>query len=145
MSPSGEPSMFLDPEKGTNAAQSALDSPIESFGDDGKNGLQDAAKNTVELPLSNNKFLKWTRKIEHKLGFEARGIYRVQSAEQTKETTLGFMQIAVMWISINTAAQNITLASIGAGVFGLGFLDAALCSVLGAIVSTLSIKTRFPF
>lgn len=131
--------MFFDPEKG-NRVQNALDSPIDSSNDLSKNHLRDVATD-VDKPIPpDNKFLRWTKKVEHVLGIEARGIHRVQSSEQSKKTTLGFMQIVVMWISINTAAQNITLASIGQGVFGLGFVDATLCSVLGAMVSALLLR-----
>jgi hypothetical protein len=137
MSFRGEQNMFIDPEKG-NRVQNVLDSSIDSSNDLNKNTPCDVATNVDEpIPLD-NKFLRWTKKVERVLGLEARGIHRVQLSEQSKETTLGFMEIVIMWISINTAAQNITLASIGQGVFGLGFVDATLCSVLGAIVSTLS-------
>ncbi|KAI9648353.1 hypothetical protein NHQ30_002986 [Ciborinia camelliae] len=92
----------------------------------------------ASLP-SKNRFFSLTTRIENYFGLEARGIHRVLPAEQTTKTTLSFLQIVVLWFSINTAPQNITLASIGASVYGLGFLDATLCSVFGAIVGVLPV------
>ncbi|KAF7911102.1 uncharacterized protein EAF01_002610 [Botrytis porri] len=86
-----------------------------------------------------NRFFTLTARIENLLGLEARGIHRVLPAEQTTKSTLSFLQIVVLWFSINTAPQNITLASIGASVYGLGFLDATLCSVFGAMVGILPV------
>lgn len=86
-----------------------------------------------------NRFLTFTSRIEKLLGLEARGIHRVLPAEQTTKSTLSFLQIFVLWFSINTAPQNITLAGIGASVYGLGFLDATLCSVLGALLGVLPV------
>ncbi|KAA8575067.1 hypothetical protein EYC84_004285 [Monilinia fructicola] len=62
--------------------------------------------------LRQNRFFTFTSQIESFLGLEARGIHRVLPAEQTTKTTLSFLQIVVLWFSINTAPQNITLASI---------------------------------
>jgi purine-cytosine permease-like protein len=45
----------------------------------------------------------------------------------------------VLWFSINSAAQNITLASIGSNVYGLGFVDATLCSVLGSLLGSVPV------
>jgi purine-cytosine permease-like protein len=73
------------------------------------------------------------------VGLEARGIHRVKPHEQSAKRTLDFLQIVVMWLSINTAPQNITLASIGQEVYGLGFVDATLCSVFGAIVGSIPV------
>ncbi|TVY80604.1 Purine-cytosine permease fcyB [Lachnellula suecica] len=92
--------------------------------------------NKPEPPI---KYLAWAHRVEDLLGFEARGIQQVKRNEQTERTTLGFVQIVMMWLSINTASQNVTLASIGQSVFGLGFVDATLCSVFGAIVGTIPV------
>jgi hypothetical protein len=88
---------------------------------------------------SDNIVIQWTKRFEHYLGLEARGIRRVESTEQSPKTTLNFLQIVVLWFSINTAAQNITLASIGQSVYGLGFVDATLCSVFGAVIGSIPV------
>ncbi len=90
-----------------------------------------------ESTLSDSKLSLLARRLERLTGIEARGIHRVTEQEKTTKTTLSFMQIVLLWLSINTAAQNITLASIGQGVYGLGFTDAALCSVFGGIVGSI--------
>ena len=107
----------------------ALESPIESSNEyEGPESLR-----------SDHKLLRWTKRVEHVLGLEARGIHRVRTNEQTPKTTLSFLQIVVLWFSINTASQNIILASIGGSVYGLGFVDATLCSVFGAIVGSIPV------
>ncbi|RDL32946.1 Uncharacterized protein BP5553_08385 [Venustampulla echinocandica] len=103
------------------------------------NTVEHDATVDIEEPVPTNKFLAWTYRVEHILGFEARGIHRVKEEQQTEKTTLSFSQIVMMWISINAAAQNITLGSIGQSVFGLGFVDAACCSALGGLVGTIPV------
>lgn len=90
-----------------------------------------------ESALSDTKLSLIARRLEKLTGIEARGIHRVMEHEKTAKTTLSFMQIVLLWLSINTAAQNITLAMIGQSVYDLGFLDAALCSVFGGIVGSI--------
>jgi hypothetical protein len=99
----------------------------------------DAAVDIDEPLSSDNVVIRWTKRVEHLLGLEARGIHRVKSNEQSPKTTLSFLQIVVLWFSINTASQNITLASIGQSVYGLGFVDATLCSVFGAVVGSIPV------
>lgn len=94
----------------------------------------------VDEPLpTDNKALQWLKRFEHLLGLEVRGIHRVHSSEQSAKTTLSFLNIVVLWFSINTAPQNITLASIGQEVYGLGFVDATLCSVFGAVLGSIPV------
>jgi hypothetical protein len=90
-----------------------------------------------ESTLSDTRLSLLARRLEVLTGVEARGIQRVRENEKSAKTTLSFMQIVLLWMSINTAAQNITLASIGQSVYGLGFVDAALCSVFGAILGSI--------
>jgi hypothetical protein len=75
--------------------------------------------------------------LERVIGLEARGIHRVEDHEKTAKTTMSGLQIFLLWISINTAAQNITLAMICQSVYGLGFVDAALCSVAGGVAGSI--------
>jgi hypothetical protein len=99
----------------------------------------DAAININEPLPSGNIVIQWTKRIEQFLGLEARGIHRVNPNEQSPKTTLSFLQIVVLWFSINTASQNITLASIGQSVYGLGFADATLTSVFGAFLGCIPV------
>ncbi|PSN64923.1 hypothetical protein BS50DRAFT_575051 [Corynespora cassiicola Philippines] len=85
--------------------------------------------------------LRW-KKFEQQLvayNLEARGIQRVEPDERHDLRSLGYSQVAVMWFSINLAANNITLGMLGPAVFALGFLDSCLCAVLGALVGCLAV------
>lgn len=68
---------------------------------------------------------------------EARGMQRVEPDERQNLCLLGYYQVAIMWFSVNLAANNITLGMLGPAVFALGFLDACLLSVSGAFVGSL--------
>lgn len=68
---------------------------------------------------------------------EARGIQRVESEERQDLRLLGYSQVAIMWFSVNLAANNITLGMLGPAVFALGFLDSCLLSVFGALIGSL--------
>lgn len=68
---------------------------------------------------------------------EARGIARVSQSDRIKLNWNAYAQIFVLWVSINLAANNIILGMIGPAAYGLGFLDSALCAVLGCLVGSL--------
>lgn len=68
---------------------------------------------------------------------EARGIQRVEEHERQALTWIAYLQVFLLWVSINLAANNITLGMLGPTVYGLSFLDASLCSVFGAVVGSL--------
>jgi NCS1 nucleoside transporter family len=123
----------MDVEKGDKAAEAAPVNPdLTAYVDADEDGMSDE-----ESTLSDNKLLLWSRKMEALAGLESRGIRRVMNKDKTEKSTLTFLQIVLLWLSINTAAQNITLASIAQGSYGLGFTDAALCSVFGGIVGSI--------
>ncbi|KAH6639566.1 permease for cytosine/purines, uracil, thiamine, allantoin-domain-containing protein [Boeremia exigua] len=68
---------------------------------------------------------------------EARGIQRVEPDERQELRALGYSQVAIMWFSVNLAANNITLGMLGPAVFALGFVDSCLLSVFGALVGSV--------
>jgi NCS1 nucleoside transporter family len=68
---------------------------------------------------------------------EARGIERVEPDERQDLRLLGYSQVAIMWFSVNLAANNITLGMLGPAVFTLGFLDACMTGIFGAFVGSL--------
>ena len=121
------------------STDSSLGHPIEFPNEKLTPAHHDATLDIEEVTPSTNKWLQWTRHVERLFGLEARGIHCVKAHEQTPETSLDFMQILILWFSINTGSQNITLASIGQSVYGLGFLDATLCSVLGAVLGSIPV------
>jgi hypothetical protein len=68
---------------------------------------------------------------------EARGIKRVGDDERLKLGWKAYLQIFVLWFSINLAANNITLGMLGPQVFELSFLDSALTGVLGCFAGSI--------
>jgi hypothetical protein len=105
----------------------------------------DAEKGNIASPPRKIAVLEGFRVVNWRLGLEtgesscieARGIHRVEEKERAAKTTLSPLQIVLLWLSINTAAQNIALAMIGQSVYGLGYVDAALCSVFGGIAGSI--------
>jgi len=84
--------------------------------------------------------LSWYNKLERYLvsyNLESRGIRRVEPDERHDTKSLGYFQVALLWFSINLAANNITLGMLGPTVFYLGFTDACLLAVFGAIVGCI--------
>jgi len=86
------------------------------------------------------RMLQTWRALERQLAsykLEARGIQRVEAHERQDLRLLGYSQVAIMWFSVNLAANNITLGMLGPAVFALGFLESCLLSVFGAFAGCL--------
>ncbi|KAG4436037.1 hypothetical protein IFR05_008469 [Cadophora sp. M221] len=131
---------MADIEKGREVNASQLLSQLQLSPKKDPSNELDPTLHIDDSPTSSDyKILQWTKRIERILGLEVRGIHRVKENEQTARTTLSFWQIVMMWFSINTAPQNITLGSIGREVYGLGFRDAVLCSVFGGLVGCIPV------
>ncbi|KAL2803195.1 permease for cytosine/purines, uracil, thiamine, allantoin-domain-containing protein [Aspergillus granulosus] len=85
-----------------------------------------------------NRLTTCLKKLENQLveySLEARGIERVQEHERIpKLTWVSYLQVFLLWMSVNLAANNITLGMLGPAVYGLSFMDSALCAVFGALV-----------
>ncbi|KAE8144919.1 permease for cytosine/purines, uracil, thiamine, allantoin-domain-containing protein [Aspergillus avenaceus] len=100
------------------------------------------AYTTAEGPVMPPRIASFVRKFESQLveyNLEARGIERVQQNERMKNLTWGsYLQALLLWVSINLAANNITLGMLGPVVYGLSFLDSALCAVLGVLVGAVA-------
>ncbi|PLB33298.1 purine-cytosine permease family protein [Aspergillus candidus] len=84
----------------------------------------------------------YVRRVENRLArynLETRGIQRVQEDERMKKLSwISYSQAFLLWVSINLAPNNITLGMLGPAVYGLSFLDSALCAVLGAFVGSIA-------
>ncbi len=89
------------------------------------------------LSRPSSKMQAFIQRIESLAGFEARGIRRVEPNEKQHVGRMGYVQIVLLWVSINLAANNITLGMLGPSVFALSFLDASLCATFGAILGSL--------
>ncbi|KAE8375618.1 permease for cytosine/purines, uracil, thiamine, allantoin-domain-containing protein [Aspergillus bertholletiae] len=99
------------------------------------------SRDAVDGPFLSPRIAAYVKKFENQLieyNLEARGIERVQQHERMKRLTwVSYLQVFLLWVSINLAANNITLGMLGPVVYGLSFLDSALCAVLGALVGAL--------
>jgi hypothetical protein len=103
--------------------------------------INDAARSNEDSRLG--AFSATWKSFEKQLiayNLEARGIQRVESDERQDLRLLGYSQVAIMWFSVNLAANNITLGMLGPAVFALGFLDSCLLSVFGALVGSLVVS-----
>ncbi|KAL4741294.1 permease for cytosine/purines, uracil, thiamine, allantoin-domain-containing protein [Aspergillus similis] len=82
------------------------------------------------------------KKVENRLvqySLEARGIERVQEDERIPNISwVSYLQAFLLWMSVNLAANNITLGMLGPAVYGLSYLDSALCAVFGALLGSIS-------
>jgi hypothetical protein len=103
--------------------------------------VSDVDAQTTPDSITGKLLLKW-KSFERQLvayNLEARGIQRVESDERHDLRSLGYTQIAMLWFSINLAANNITLGMLGPAVFYLGFLDSCMCAVFGMLVGCLPV------
>ncbi|KAI9712990.1 MAG: hypothetical protein M1812_006738 [Candelaria pacifica] len=125
-------------------------SPTQHLGDVEKGGTGDggqdvAMKNATtsgselhSAPSSPpSKMQAYIDRIEQFAGIEARGIRRVETHEKHRVGRMGYVQIVLLWVSINLAANNITLGMLGPSLFGLSFIDASLCATFGATLGSL--------
>jgi len=74
-----------------------------------------------------------------KYNLEARGIQRVEPHECHALTWKSYIQIFLMWFSINLVAVNITLGMLAPTIFTLSFKDAALCAAFGAMLGSVAV------
>ena len=74
-----------------------------------------------------------------KYNLEIRGIQRVEEHEKVQVGWFAYVQVFVLWVSVNLAANNITLGMLGPAVYGLSFRDASLCACLGTLVGGIPV------
>ena len=74
-----------------------------------------------------------------KYNLEMRGIQRVEEHEKIHIGWFAYLQVFVLWVSINLAANNITLGMLGPAVYGLSFRDASLCACFGVLVGSIPV------
>lgn len=46
----------------------------------------------------------------------------------------GYMQMALLWASANLTANNLSVGMLGSSIYGLSFLDSALCIIFGCLL-----------
>ena len=84
-------------------------------------------------------YVKRAERTLVRYNLEARGIQRVLPEHRHSTQRLGFIQVSLLWISINLTANSITLGMLGPAVFYLSFLDSALCAILGMLVGSVPV------
>lgn len=102
---------------------------------DGSSGNETGSDPAIPVPS----FLhKLNNRIESLAGFEARGITRVQPEERQPPSLISDVQVSLLWFSANVSVNNLAVGLFGPLVFGLGFLDSAMCAVFGGLIGSFS-------
>lgn len=126
-----------DAEKSNSRFQSTAQ-PFDS--QNYENGIHENKRVHDNGPVS-GRLGFYIRKFEQRLvafNLEARGLERVHESERMKKLNwISYLQAALLWVSMNLAANNMTLGMLGPITYGLGFRDASLCAVFGALVGAL--------
>ncbi|KAL9024366.1 MAG: hypothetical protein Q9180_007921, partial [Flavoplaca navasiana] len=81
-----------------------------------------------------SKFCRWNQRIENLAGLEARGIKRVLPEKRHAASASADAQMAMLWFSANISANNLAVGLLGPLLFGLGFVDSAMCAFGGILV-----------
>lgn len=87
----------------------------------------------------------WTSRIRSferallKYNIETRGIQRVEDHEKHRITWRAYLQVFVLWTSINLAINNVTLGMLGPAVYELSFTDSSVCASLGALLGSIPV------
>jgi hypothetical protein len=101
----------------------------------GSEGISPTRSPSISVPKM---FSKWNTRIENLAGLEARGIQRVMPEERHQASSMGYLQMLLLWFSANISVNNLAVGLLGPLVFQLGFLDCALCTIFGVILGSLS-------
>jgi hypothetical protein len=96
----------------------------------------EAQTNHTSNEPSGNFFTHINTRITRIAFLEARGIQRVPSDSRYPPSRLGYLQMSLLWFSINLTANNIALGFLGPLVYDLGFTDSALCAVFGGLLGS---------
>ena len=81
--------------------------------------------------LLKGKLTQWNVKVEGLAGLEARGITRVLPGEKHNGGIRAYIEMVILWFSINLCANSIITGLLGPLVFQLGWVD-SICIVIFA-------------
>jgi hypothetical protein len=132
MEPQNEGINIEEANDKNNFTTSPLGVPHNAFSNDGT---------ANHSPPISNRLAGYVKRFEQQLveyNIEARGIQRVEEHERLSLTWIAYLQVFLLWVSINLAANNITLGMLGPLVYNLSFLDSSLCSVFGIVIGSLT-------
>ena len=116
----------LDTEKGLDRQSLSDDRQERQYRPTSRLGRATSALHAFEHTL-----VKWN--------VELRGVRRVEDDEKQAITWFAYLQVFVLWTSVNLAINNVTLGMLGPAVFELSFQDSAICACLGALVGALPV------
>ena len=111
--------------------------PTSASPEDDISPISDRHSNNGQSSAFLSRITRYARRFEEQMlayNLEVRGIKRVEVHERHDLKSLGYTQIAILWFSINLAANNITLGMLGPAVYYLSFRDAAFCAVFGMML-----------
>ena len=83
---------------------------------------------------SSNWFVRLNARVVSISFLEERGIQRVPEDARYTPSLMGYVQMTLLWFSINLTANNIAVGLLGPLVYNLGFVDSALCAVFGGML-----------
>lgn len=93
-------------------------------------------------PASEKPLLSGLRALDARIkslsGFEARGITRVPPEERISPSSWDIISIALLWFSANLSVNTLAVSLFGPLLFGLGFLDSAMCAFFGVTLGCVS-------
>ncbi|KAK3360494.1 permease for cytosine/purines, uracil, thiamine, allantoin-domain-containing protein [Lasiosphaeria hispida] len=103
--------------------------------------VSDGSHETASVPASEKALSglqKLNARIEGLSGFEARGISRVMPDERQPPSLWDDISISLLWFSANISVNNLAVGLFGPLLFGLGFLDSAMCAIFGGLLGSIS-------
>ena len=79
----------------------------------------------IDPTATTTKLQRLCNRLDAATGVEARGIERVPDALRNRKiSTRDYVNMGLVWLSINCTANNMTVGIIGPSLYGLGLVDA---------------------
>lgn len=116
--------------------------PIQSPDDAPGVGHSSSSSTSSHVPNVSTRIDGNVKRLERvlvKYHLEARGIQRVEDHEKNATGKLPYLQVFLLWFSINLAANNITLGMLGPAVYELSFEDGAMCAAFGSFLGSIPV------
>lgn len=124
-----------DPEKRGELKPSHVHVTTNTGSDNTPSLASQEEHDIAPTPQLKGRIARWNAKVEGLAGFEARGITRVLPEEKHDGGIRGYIQMWLLWFSINMAATNIITGLLGPLVFGLGWVDSICIAIFATGLS----------
>ncbi|KAI4165382.1 MAG: hypothetical protein LQ342_000790 [Letrouitia transgressa] len=86
------------------------------------------------------KLAQWNIRVESLSGLEARGVTRVLPEEKHDGRAQGYLQMFLLWFSINLGATNIITGLLGPLLFSLGWVDCVCIVIFASAISSCAVS-----